>query len=263
MRVDNGQALQCEAFGTAHNARYYSPPRDKSTRETTTLIIAVDGPVASGKGTISKALADHYGLPHLDTGSLYRAVAVVLLERGLTACNEDAAIAAARELNISQIDEIKIRTAAAGAGASRVAIVPEVRRALFDVQRNFALQDGGAVLDGRDIGTVVCPEALVKIFVRADPAERARRRMLELAAKGEHVSFEDMLAQTLERDARDSNRSDAPLKPAEDAHLLDTTGLSIEEAVEKARLIVDRALLAQSQVCDLRKSNNRVPPVNT
>ena len=208
------------------------------------MIIAVDGPVASGKGTISKALADHYGLPHLDTGSLYRAVAVTLLDQGLRACDESAAIAAARALDISRIDDVKIRTAAAGAGASRVAIISEVRQALFDVQRNFALQDGGAVLDGRDIGTVVCPEADVKIFVRADPSERARRRMVELASKGEHVSFEDMLAQTLERDDRDSNRSDAPLRPADDAYLLDTTGLSIEEAVEKARLIVDRALLA-------------------
>jgi CMP/dCMP kinase len=210
------------------------------------MIIAVDGPVASGKGTISKALAEHYGLPHLDTGSLYRAVAVVLLDKGLSACNDAAAIEAARTLNLVDIDEKKIRTAAAGAGASRVAIVPEVRQALFDVQRNFALQDGGAVLDGRDIGTVVCPEADVKIFVRADPAERARRRMLELSTKGEHVSFDEMLAQTLERDERDSNRADAPLKPADDAHLLDTTGLSIEAAVEKARLIVDRARLAFS-----------------
>jgi CMP/dCMP kinase len=210
------------------------------------MIIAVDGPVASGKGTISKALAGHYGLPHLDTGSLYRAVAVVLLDKGLSACNDAAAIEAARTLNIVDIDEQKIRTAAAGAGASRVAIVPEVRQALFDVQRNFALQVGGAVLDGRDIGTVVCPEADVKIFVRADPVERARRRMLELSAKGEHVSFDEMLAQTLERDERDSNRADAPLKPADDAHLLDTTGLSIEAAVEKARLIVDTAFLANS-----------------
>ena len=210
------------------------------------MIIAVDGPVASGKGTISKALADHYGLPHLDTGSLYRAVAIVLLDNGLTACDDVAAVEAAKTLDLSRIDEVKIRTAAAGAGASRVAIVPEVRRALFDVQRNFALQKGGAVLDGRDIGTVVCPEADVKIFVRADPEERARRRMLELAAKGEYVSFEDMLAQTIERDTRDSNRADAPLRPADDAHLLDTTGLSIEQAVEKARLIVDRALLAFS-----------------
>ena len=208
------------------------------------LIIAVDGPVASGKGTISRALADHYGLPHLETGSLYRAVAVVLLERGLTICDDLAAVEVARTLNISDIDEAKIRTAAAGAGASRVAIVPAVRQALFDVQRNFALQEGGAVLDGRDIGTVVCPEAHVKIFIRADPEERAKRRMLELATMGEEVSFDDMLAQTLERDARDSNRADAPLKPADDAHLLDTTGLSIEAAVEKARLIVDRALLA-------------------
>jgi cytidylate kinase len=210
------------------------------------VIIAVDGPVASGKGTISKALADHFGLPHLDTGSLYRAVAVVLLSQRQDDFDEAAAIEAAHTLDTACIDEAKIRTAAAGAWASRVAVIPAVRRALFDAQRNFALQDGGAVLDGRDIGTVVCPEAHVKIFVRANPEERARRRMKELAAKGEHVSFSDMLSQTLERDERDSNRADAPLRPADDAYLLDTSGLSIEAAVEKARLIVERASLASS-----------------
>jgi cytidylate kinase len=128
-----------------------------------------------------------------------------------------------------------------------VAAIGPVRAALFDVQRNFALQDGGAVLDGRDIGTVVCPEADVKLFVSAQPHERAQRRQRELAAQGEDIGFADMLAQILERDARDSQRSDAPLLPAQDAHLLDTTGLSIEAAIEKARLIVDRAYLASSK----------------
>ncbi|MEN9873770.1 MAG: hypothetical protein RL186_667 [Pseudomonadota bacterium] len=211
------------------------------------MIIAVDGPVASGKGTISRALAAHYGLPHLDTGALYRAVAVTLLDQSPDDFTQTDAISAARALDLDLIHDPRIRTAAAGAWASRVAAIGPVRAALFDVQRNFALQDGGAVLDGRDIGTVVCPEADVKLFVSAQPHERAQRRQRELAAQGEDIGFADMLAQILERDARDSQRSDAPLLPAQDAHLLDTTGLSIEAAIEKARLIVVRAYLASSK----------------
>ena len=205
------------------------------------MIIAVDGPVASGKGTLSKALALHFGLPHLDTGSLYRGVALAMLDAGQDPHDAAAAVQAARDLDVTKIDGRRIRSAAVGAGASVVAVNPAVRQALFDAQRGFALQPGGAVLDGRDIGTVVCPEADVKLFVYAAPEERARRRMEELAAAGETVGFDVMLAQTLERDERDSNRADAPLRPAEDAHLLDTTGLSIEAVVDKARLIVETA----------------------
>jgi CMP/dCMP kinase len=209
------------------------------------MIIAVDGPLAAGKGTIAKALAAHFNLPFMDTGKLYRGTALRVLEAGGDPSDEAHAIKAAQTLDMTGIDDASLRTAAVGQGASVVAAIQPVRRALFNLQRNFALQDGGAVLDGRDIGTVVCPEADVKIYVYASPEERAARRQKELAESGEIVSFADMLAQTLERDERDSNRADAPLKPADDAHLLDTTGLSIEAAVDKARMIVDRVLLAK------------------
>jgi CMP/dCMP kinase len=209
------------------------------------MIIAVDGPLAAGKGTIAKALAAHYGLPFMDTGKLYRGVAYRVLEAGGDPKDKIAALHAAETLDMSGIEDADLRTAAVGSGASIVAAIQPVRSALFNLQRRFALQAGGAVLDGRDIGTVVAPEADVKIYVYASPEERAARRQKELAGSGEVISFDDMLAQTLERDERDSNRADAPLKPAEDAHLLDTTGLSIEAAVDKARLIVEHALLAK------------------
>jgi CMP/dCMP kinase len=209
------------------------------------MIIAVDGPLAAGKGTIAKALAAHYGLPFMDTGKLYRGVAYRVLEAGGDPHDKIAALHAAETLDMTGIEDADLRTAAVGSGASVVAAIQPVRSALFNLQRKFALQEGGAVLDGRDIGTVVAPEADVKIFVHASPQERATRRQKELAENGEFISFEDMLAQTLERDDRDTNRADAPLRPADDAHLLDTTGLSIEAAVEKARLIVDQALLAK------------------
>lgn len=209
------------------------------------MIIAVDGPLAAGKGTIAKALAAHFGLPFMDTGKLYRGVAYRVLEAGNDPHDKIAALHAAETLDMAGIEDADLRTAAVGSGASVVAAIQPVRSALFNLQRKFALQEGGAVLDGRDIGTVVAPEADVKIYVYASPEERATRRQKELGDNGENISFEDMLAQTLERDERDSNRADAPLKPAEDAYLLDTTGLSIRVAVEKARLIVDRALLAK------------------
>jgi cytidylate kinase len=210
------------------------------------MIIAVDGPLAAGKGTISKALALHYGLPHMDTGKLYRGVAYRLLSAGHVPHDDDRAAEAARNLSMDGIEETDLRTFEVGAAASVVAANQAVREALFDLQRTFALQAGGAVLDGRDIGTVVCPEADIKLYVSASPEERARRRQMELEALGEVVPFETMLAQTIERDARDCGRADAPLKPAEDSHLLDTTGLSIEAAVDKARLIVEQVRLAKS-----------------
>jgi CMP/dCMP kinase len=211
------------------------------------MIIAVDGPLAAGKGTIAKALAAHFGLPFMDTGKLYRGVAYRVLETGGDPHDKIAALHAAETLDMTGIEDADLRTATVGSGASVVAAIQPVRSALFNLQRRFALQEGGAVLDGRDIGTVVAPEADVKIYVYASPEERATRRQKELAQSGEIISFADMLAQTLERDARDSGRADAPLKAADDAHLLDTTGLGIEAAVEKARLIVDRALLAKGQ----------------
>ena len=210
------------------------------------MIIAVDGPLAAGKGTIAKALARHYGLPHMDTGKLYRGVAYRLLALRKSPDDDASATQIAHTLCLDGIEDQDLRTAKVGAAASVVAVHPSVRQALYDLQRAFALQPGGAVLDGRDIGTVVCPEADVKLFVTASPEERAQRRLQELLAQGEAISYADMLAQTLERDARDSGRADAPLRPAEDAHLLDTTGLSIETAVDKARLIVDHIRLAKS-----------------
>ena len=148
------------------------------------MIIAVDGPLASGKGTIARALAARFGLPYLDTGSLYRATGVAVLEQGIDPCDEAACAAAARALDITAIDEARIRTAEAGAMASRIAVLTGVRTALYELQRNFALQPGGAILDGRDIGTVICPDADVKLYIMADTETRARRRWEELTAHG-------------------------------------------------------------------------------
>jgi len=206
------------------------------------MIIAIDGPTASGKGTVARRLAAHYGLPCLDTGLLYRGVAARLIREGDTPGDEDAAERAARSLKLKGMDESELRSARAGAAASVVAAMPRVRAALKDLQRDFAAQDGGAVLDGRDIGTVICPDADVKIWVDADPAERARRRHTELEGRGEDISYEEVLAQLRERDERDSGRPDAPMKRASDAHLLDTSKMSIDAAFEEARRIVDQVM---------------------
>ena len=189
--------------------------------------VAIDGPAAAGKGTISKAVAAHFGFGHLDTGLLYRAVgAKVLL--GMEP------LKAARMLTSADLDSTELRTPEVAQAASRVAVIAEVRAALVDFQRSFARRAGGAVLDGRDIGTVICPEAEAKLFVTASPEVRATRRYNELAAKGEAESYNQVLADVLERDARDRDRVEAPLKPAEDAVLLDTSDLSIEDAVAAA-----------------------------
>jgi len=203
------------------------------------MIITVDGPLASGKGTIARALADRFGLPHLDTGTLYRATGLAVIEAGLDPADAEGCAALARKLDIAMIDEDRIRTAEAGAMASKVAAIPQVRDALYELQRDFATQPGGAILDGRDIGTVICPDAEVKLFVTADAETRARRRWEELRAKGETLSFETMLEQTRERDRRDADRPDAPMKPAQDATLLDTSSLSIDAAVATAIRIVE------------------------
>ncbi len=206
------------------------------------MIIAIDGPAAAGKGTLARALAAHFGLPHMDTGALYRQVGAALLADGLDPADPVAAEQAARTLDLTRFTDPQLRTAAVGEAASVVAAIPAVRQALFEAQRAFALQPGGAVLDGRDIGTVVCPEADVKLFVEASPEARAWRRVAELEDRGEHVSFEEMLAQVRIRDARDSGRADAPLRAAEGAHLLDTSDLSIGAAVDRARAIVEAAI---------------------
>lgn len=212
------------------------------------LIIAIDGTLASGKGTLGKGLAADYGLAHLDTGLLYRATAKKCLDAGIDPDNGEAAAELAAGLDVAAMVPDELRTAEVGQAASKVAVHPAVRKALFQLQRDFAFQPGGAVLDGRDIGTVVCPDAHVKFWIDADVEVRAARRVAELNAKGDPITQVEMVAQLRERDERDQNRAVAPMKPAEDAHLLDTTDLSIDAAREKARQIVDqvRVRLARS-----------------
>jgi len=196
--------------------------------------IAIDGPAAAGKGTIGRALAAHFGFAHLDTGLLYRATGRRMLG-GLDP------IEAAHSLRPEDLDADDLRTPDVSQAASRVAAIPEVRQALLDFQRAFARRAGGAVLDGRDIGTVICPEAEVKLFVTASDAERARRRHIELTGKGHEVTLDEVAQDLRDRDARDSARATAPLKPAEDAVQLDTSSMTIEEATERAIAIVTAA----------------------
>ncbi len=196
--------------------------------------IAIDGPAAAGKGTIGRALAAHFGFGHLDTGLLYRATG----RRMLTGLDP---VEAAHSLRPEDLDADDLRTPDVSQAASRVAAIPEVRQALLDFQRAFARRAGGAVLDGRDIGTVICPEAEVKLYVTASDAERARRRHLELTGKGHEVTLDEVAQDLRDRDARDSARATAPLKPAEDAVLLDTSEMTIEEATAKAIAIVTAA----------------------
>src|SRR3954470_15411388 len=198
------------------------------------MIIAIDGPAASGKGTLGKRLAAHFGLRHLDTGLLYRAVAKALLDAGHELDDRDAAVAAAKALEPAKFDEQELKGHAIGEAASIVSAIPEVRDALLAFQRNFAAAPPGAVLDGRDIGTVICPDADVKIFVVAEPEERARRRALELKAAGQDADEAEILADILRRDERDRTRAVAPLRRADDAHVLDTTRLDVDEAVATA-----------------------------
>ena len=194
------------------------------------MIIAVDGPAAAGKGTIARALARHFGYHFLDTGSLYRMVGLAVLSAGGDPHDPAAAIAAAQSLNPALYRDEDLRSEEVGAAASIVAVIPQVRAALLEFQRAFARQQPGAVLDGRDIGTVVCPEADVKIFVTATPEVRARRRQLELGA----ASYDNVLAEIRARDERDSKRATAPLVAASDAVVLDTSEMGIEAAVEAA-----------------------------
>ncbi|GAA0260175.1 Cytidylate kinase [Methylorubrum aminovorans] len=209
-------------------------------RDEAPLVIAIDGPAASGKGTLAKRLALHYGLPHLDTGLLYRAVALTLIDEGTDLDDTSAAARAASALSAERLSDPRLRERAMGEAASRVSSVPEVRAALLSWQRRFADNAEGAVLDGRDIGTVVCPEARVKLFIIAAPEERARRRHRELLGRGEETTLAAILADIRARDARDSSRAAAPLKAAEDAVVLDTTELDAEAAFAEAVAIVER-----------------------
>jgi CMP/dCMP kinase len=205
------------------------------------MIIAIDGPAASGKGTLGKHLAAHFGLRHLDTGLLYRAVAKALLDQGAPLDDPGRARAAARALEPSRFDEAALKSHTVGEAASIVSAMPEVRAALVDYQRTFATRPPGAVLDGRDIGTVIAPDADVKIFVTASAPERARRRSRELAVQGVAADEAEILADIERRDERDRSRAVAPLAPAPDAHLLDTTHLDIDAAVRAAIDIVTAA----------------------
>lgn len=203
------------------------------------MIIAIDGPAASGKGTLAKQLAAHYGFAHLDTGLLYRAVGMAVLNAGRPLEDRQAAIAAAERLDPAGFDEATLKSDIAGNAASAVGAIPEVREALLAYQRDFARRKPGAVLDGRDIGTVIAPDAEVKIFVTASPAERARRRTMELRGRGETPDEAAVLADILKRDERDAGRAVAPFRPAEDAHLLDTTHLAIDAAFRAAIDLVE------------------------
>jgi cytidylate kinase len=206
------------------------------------MIIAIDGPAASGKGTLAKRLAQHFGLHFLDTGLLYRAVARDLERTGMRLDDIWAARAASRGLDPATFDDPQLRGAAAGDKASVVAPIREVRAALLEYQREFSRRPPGAILDGRDIGTVVCPDATIKIYVTASPEVRAKRRHIELQGRGEQVVFEDVLKDVIDRDARDAGRSASPMRPAADACLLDTSDLSIEAAFDAAVGLIKRKI---------------------
>jgi cytidylate kinase len=203
------------------------------------MIIAIDGTTSSGKGTLAKRLAKHYGLPHLDTGLLYRAVAKAAMDADVELKDEDACVRLAAGVRLEPFDERELRSSGVGAAASVVASLPAVRRALFELQRSFAQQEGGALLDGRDIGTVIAPHADVKLWVDAAVEERARRRFLELSGIGENVTEAGVFEQLKERDARDAARKDAPMKPADDAVWIDTTTMTPEECLARALEVVE------------------------
>ena len=206
------------------------------------MIIAVDGPAASGKGTLSKRLAAHYRLFYLDTGLLYRAVARDTLAAGHDAADANSALAAANTLDSNTLDDPALRGPKLSEAASLVARVPQVRDALLTYQRDFAHQNPGAILDGRDIGTVICPDAEVKLFVTAAPEERARRRYLELKQAGNPIGEDEVLADIRRRDERDADRATAPLRQAPEAYLLDTTNLDIDAAFRAAIDLIDAAM---------------------
>jgi cytidylate kinase len=204
-------------------------------------MIAIDGPAAGGKGTLARRLAEHFGLRHLDTGLTYRAVAAALLEAGADLDDEEAALRMAATTDFSDLDVRRLSGHEIGEAASRIAVMPRLRTALVERQRAFAAEPPGAVLDGRDIGTVVLPGASAKLYVTASPETRARRRALEIKKRGYHMDEAEVLADLTRRDARDMARSDSPLRPAPDAYLLDTTEMDIDAAFRAAVDYVSRA----------------------
>ena len=213
---------------------------------TSPLVIAVDGPAASGKGTIARALASHYRLPHMDTGLLYRAVALSLFRFGGDAGSEFEAARAVHDIDKIDITDEELRSEIVGGIASRISIYPAVRAALLDKQRAFAGQEEGAVLDGRDIGTVIAPGARVKLFVTARPEVRAERRLAELKSRGMSAHFDEVLADIRARDERDMGREAAPLLQADDAILLDTSAMDVDAAIKEALRLVDSVLTADA-----------------
>ncbi|WP_417688371.1 (d)CMP kinase [Roseibium sp.] len=208
------------------------------------MIIAIDGPAASGKGTLARRLAEHFKLRHLDTGLTYRAVAAALLAKGLPLGDEQIAIEMARHLDLAKMDKSLLSSHEVGEAASRVAVLGGLRGELVRLQKEFAATPPGAVLDGRDIGTVVCPDATVKLFVTASPEARAKRRTDEILSKGQEAEYASVLSDLKRRDERDSQRTVAPMKQAADAHLLDTTEMDIETAFQAAVDIVEKARAA-------------------
>ncbi|GLQ39705.1 cytidylate kinase [Rhizobium albus] len=204
--------------------------------------IAIDGPAASGKGTLARKIAERYGFHHLDTGLTYRATAKALLDAGLPLDDETLAAEQADKVDLGALDRSVLAAHEIGEAASKVAVMPAVRRALVEAQRRFAIREPGVVLDGRDIGTVVCPGAELKLYVTASPGVRAGRRFEEIGKSGGSLSYDDVLDDIRRRDARDMGRVDSPLRPADDAHLLDTSEMSIEAAFRAAQILIDEAL---------------------
>ncbi|MBP2235980.1 cytidylate kinase [Sinorhizobium kostiense] len=206
------------------------------------LVIAIDGPAAAGKGTLSRRIAEEYGFHHLDTGLTYRAAAKALLDAGLPLDDEAVAEKMAREVELAGLDRSVLSAHAIGEAASKIAVMPGVRRALVEAQRDFSRKEPGTVLDGRDIGTVVCPDAAVKLYVTASPDVRARRRYDEIISGGGSADYAAIFEDVKKRDERDMGRADSPLRPSEDAHLLDTSEMSIEAAFQAAKTLIDAAL---------------------
>ncbi|ANK74485.1 MULTISPECIES: (d)CMP kinase [Ensifer] len=208
-----------------------------------TFTIAIDGPAAAGKGTLSRRIAEEYGFHHLDTGLTYRATAKALLDGGLPLDDEAVAEKVAREVELAGLDRSVLSAHAIGEAASKIAVMPAVRRALVEAQQAFSLREPGTVLDGRDIGTVVCPDAPVKLYVTASPEVRAQRRYDEITGNGQPADYQTIFEDVKKRDERDMGRADSPLRPADDAHLLDTSEMSIEAAFQAAKSLIDAALI--------------------